>query len=100
MTSIASSLANSTANQVKITNLLVPLANTEVPHVLEDGVKFIEIFSRNGRCQYAFEPTESGTKYRTIPKNVCGYLAGMSFNGKTLYIQSSVSTTIEILELF
>jgi len=83
-----------------ITNLSVPTANTEVDHTLQTNVKKIRIKNRdNGRLQFAFIDTESGTTYITIPPGGEYVEDGLNFALGTLSIQSNkASQTVEILE--
>jgi hypothetical protein len=90
------------ATSSRITNLSVPIAFTEVSHLLQTNVKQLIIRSRNlANLQIAFVSTESGTKYLTIPPGCNLKLDNIEFSSTTLYIQSSTaSTTVEILELY
>lgn len=102
MASIGSSLAVIEAKNILITNLSVPTASNEVSHVLQSGLKYLEISNRgSARTQFAFVSNESGTKYRTIWPNSTWYMNGISFSGKTLYVQCDADTQVlEIIELY
>jgi hypothetical protein len=90
------------ARNIEITNLSVPLASTEVSHVLQSNVKRIVLRARNlAKLQVAFVATESGTKYITVPKGVTLDLDGIDLSSSTIYVQSDkASTTVEILETY
>jgi len=84
-----------------ITNLSIPLANTEVAHVLSSGLKKITVRIRGGtsRAKIAFVATESATKYITIERGAVFSEDGLVLNGQTLYIQTTQAAQIaEILE--
>lgn len=102
MASIGSSLSFGSATQIKVTNLPVPTPNVEVPLVLQDGCRFIEISPRNNRTvtKLAFVSGNSGTIYKTIPRANAWCLSGMTFNGVTLYVQCDQADTLEIVELY
>jgi len=90
------------AKSSKITNLPVPVINTEVPHVLQNGLRSIIVKSRvsNTTLQCAFTATESASKYVTIKKNNVLAIDLLQMDGATLYVQSDKVTTVEILELY
>ena len=90
------------AKNSKITNLSLPLADTEASHVLQNGLRGVIIKSRvsNVQKKLAFTATESGTKYVTIKKNNTFALDLLEWQSKTLYIQAESATTVEILELY
>ena len=100
ITSGVSAATISGATTVTITNLPVPLANTEVSHVLTAGLKMLSIRCRgNAKTQFAFVVTESATKFKTISAGSEWSQESLSFTGKTLYIQTNkVTQTIEIME--
>ena len=90
------------AKNSKITNLALPTPNTEVSHVLQNGLRSVIIKSRvsNVKLQLAFTATESSTKYVTIKKNNTFALDLLEWQSQTLYIQAESATTVEILELY
>ena len=96
------SVSISGAQNNKITNLSIPVANTEVSHGLTASLKQVIIRAREVvELKIAFTATESGTKYLTIPKNASLELINLDFSSTTLYVQSPVgSITVEILELY
>lgn len=103
MGAISSALSIGSAASCRITNLSVPFANNEVSHVLVDGCKYLEINARNTRTitKLAFTLGDSSTIYKTIQKGNAWFLAGMSFNSKTLYVQCDQANEIlEIVELY
>jgi len=83
-----------------ITNLSLPTANTEVDHILQTNVLRLLIKNRNnGRLQFAFVNTESGTNFITIPSGATYDIEGINFAAGTLSIQSNkANQTVEILE--
>lgn len=82
-----------------ITNLSIPLAATEVPHVLQNEVQKIEIRARgSSRLQYSFVSGQSGTVFVTIPRGKSEKIEGINYTG-TIYIQASEgSEIVEITE--
>jgi len=87
----------------EITNLSIPIANTEISHVLQLNLKQLIVKARtNGaKLKVSFVVGESGTKYVTIYPGCVLTLTDLGFSASTLYIQSSkVSTVVEILELY
>lgn len=96
------SVTISASQNIKITNLSMPLANTEYSLLLTNNLKQLIIVSRSmARLQIAFTSTESGTKFITIPKGTSLSLFDLDLTGKTLYIQGDVPTsTVEIMELY
>lgn len=88
------------ATVTKITNLAIATAATEVSHALNDNLRAVIIKSRNtAKLQVAFTATESGTKFVTIHKGTALCLNDLELDSETLYIQSDIATTVEILEL-
>jgi hypothetical protein len=84
-----------------ITNLSLPTINTEVSHVLQNGLHEITIRNRTeAELKISYVSGESGTKYLTINANCVHTLEGLKFTGKTIYIQSPSISTVEILELY
>lgn len=90
------------ASSQKITNLSLPMANTEVSHTLSANLKQIIIKLRGiADLKFSFTATESGTKFITIPKGATLSLIELNFASETVYFQSpKASQTVEILELF
>jgi len=90
-----------TATEPLISNLVMPLADTEYSHVLNDAVKQVLIRCRNSaKIQLSFEVGESDITYLTIPKGVTLNLENIKFHGKVIYVRSNVaSIVLEILEL-
>ena len=90
----------SSASTPTITNLSVPLANTEVSHALTASVKEIYLRVRGiANLQYAFTATESGTKFITVPKGAHHIIEGINITSGTLYVQcDKASQTVEIRE--
>lgn len=88
------------ASTPKITNLVIGLAATEFSHVLNSNLRTLIIKARSrAELKIAFEVGESSTKYITISRGAVLTLNDLEFNSKTLYIQSDIAATIEILEL-
>jgi len=89
-----------------ITNLSLPLINTEVSHTLQDGIAQFMIRNRDKvSTKVAFTSGESGTKYITLEAGAVLTLPDVNFtygvtSFKTIYLQSGIVSTIEILELF
>ena len=85
-----------------ITNLSLPVQDTEYSHSLSTYLRQFSIESRNGgTLKIAFISGESGINYLTIHKKTNFTISDLSFVGITLYIQSSVNNDVaEILELF
>lgn len=83
-----------------ITNLSVPLANTEVSHILQTNLKKIIVRCRGlAKIQFAFTSTDSSTNFITIHPGSTYSEEGLNLTGKTLYLQTSLaSQVVEILE--
>ena len=89
------------ATSEKITNLSLPVADTEVSHTLQDSLKGLLVRARTPAVlKFAFTATESGSKYVTINKGAVLFLTEIEFSTKTIYLQSPTITTVEILELY
>lgn len=89
------------AQNVRITNLVIAIPNSEVNHSLSDGLKVVEFRARGtAEIKYAFTALESGTKYMTVPACSSQTFDGLTLNGKTLYLQTSAATVIEIIEFY
>jgi|PlaIllAssembly_1097288.scaffolds.fasta_scaffold1221359_2 hypothetical protein len=93
-------IANST--NCKITNLSIPLKNTEHSVVLSSNLKQLRIRCREyAILKYSFVSGDSGLKYWSIPKGCTENLIDLDFNGVVLYIQSSHDAiTVEVMELY
>jgi len=101
-TSVYPPITVTNANAEEITPLTLTLANTEYSHVLQDNLTQLRIKCRsNATLQYSFKAGESGTNFWTIPRGCVDNIDGLSFSGKTLYIQSDKPTvTVEVMELY
>lgn len=90
------------AENIKITNLPVILANTEYSLVLQTELKAIRIKCRDiATLQYCFVSGQSNLNYWTVPKGCSDEMININFTGKTLYIRSSkASTIIEVVEFY
>ena len=90
------------ATEALITNLNLTVSGNEYSHSLQSSLKTIEIKSRtNGELKIAFIIGDTAFNYYTIPPRCTFTLSGISFTGKTLYIQSSANNDVaEILEIF
>ena len=90
------------APNVKITNLAIT-ANQEFSHTLEDNTTVLEFKARpsdNASLKYSFTETESGSQYISVPECTGQSFAGIKLSGKTLYLQSPKSCTVEIIEFY
>jgi len=83
-----------------ITNLSLPTLNTEVDHTLQTNLRKLRVKNQgNGRLQFSFVDTESGTKFITIPPGSEYIEDGLNLAAGTLHIQSNKNNqTVEILE--
>ena len=89
------------ATQVKITNLDMPLANTEYSLTLQSGLKQIVIRSRNiTETKVAFVSGESSSNYVTIKPRAVLTLDSLTLTGVSIYLQANTVTVMEIVELF
>lgn len=89
------------AQNVRITNLVVALAATEVIHTLSDGLKVVEFRARGtSEIKYSFTASESGTNYMSVPPCSTQSFTGLTLSGKSLYLQTSTPTVIEIIEFY
>lgn len=85
----------------KITNLDIPISDTEYQHVVTDGTTQIMIKSRNiARLKFAYTSGESAINYVTIEPGTTYSLGNIYLEGVTIYIQSSHTTTLEITEFY
>jgi len=76
-----------------VTNLTVPLANTEVSVALV-AVKKLSIRCRGTSViQYAYILGDSGVLYLTIPRGKSEEIDGINFTG-TLYLQTSEAAQV------
>jgi len=84
----------------KITNLSLPVIDTEVAHALVANLKEIIIRNRDkAEIKFSFVLGESGTKYVTLNAGAVLSLDSLKFTGETIYLQSPKVSTVEILEL-
>lgn len=92
----------SSADNLLITNLSVPVAATEVSLALETDVQQILIRSRiRATLQIGLAVGESGSNYITLKPGAVLTLDKMKLNSQTIYLQSDVgSNTIEILQWY
>jgi hypothetical protein len=83
-----------------ITNLSVPLANTEVSHSIAAGTKKISFKCRGlARIQFSFTSGQSGSNYISLEPGAIYAESGLNLSSLTLYLQTSkASQTVEILE--
>ena len=89
------------STQHKITNKVIATPNSEVSHALSSNLKGLIVRARDiADTKISFTSGESGTKYVTIPKRAALELNDLSFASETLYLQTSIATTVEILELY
>lgn len=95
------SISLSGAQNVKITNLSITLANTEFNHTLQNNLKKLEIHDRtNAKVQFCFVASQSSSTYVTINKG-CNYSQdGLDLSGKTIYLQADKITVVEIIEFY
>lgn len=93
------SVAVDSADTPTIYNLDVPNPNTEYSQVLPNNTKKLLIKSRihNATLQFSFENGESATNFITVPFGTFYESDGLLLVEKTLYVQSTKATTIEIL---
>lgn len=92
----------SSADNLLITNLSVPVAATEVSLALETDVQQILIRSRiRATLQIGLAVGESGSNNITLKPGAVLTLDKMKLNSQTIYLQSDVgSNTIEILQWY
>lgn len=90
------------ATNIRITNLTLTLSDTEYSHSIINNCRKIMLKARTtASLKIAFEVTESGTKYLTIPGNTTFELDDLTLSGKLIYIQSpNGSVVVEILETY
>lgn len=79
-----------------IYNLPLADSNTEYSQALPSGTKKLKIRSRlfNTSLKIAFSSGGSGSTYFTVPFGGTLSLAGISFTGVTVYVQSSRSSNV------
>lgn len=87
------------AQNPKVYNVSVPLANTEVSQALSANTKKFLIRVRDSaRMQLAYEATESSTNFVTVPSGCTYEESELNFTG-TLYFQTNkASQLVEIVE--
>lgn len=82
-----------------ITNFSIPLINTEYQFNFQFNTKKFIIRSRNpARLQFAFVSGDSSINYFTIPVGCSFSEEGVQLQSKSLFVQSSSVTMLEILE--
>lgn len=93
---------NDPASNVKITNITILVANTEMSYVLSDNLKNLWIATRGfDTIKYTFTATESGTTFITLKKGTAHEITDINFTGKTFYFQGPrVGTIVELMEFF
>lgn len=90
----------------KITNLSLPVVNTEVSHAFGDGFSRFMLRSRSKTdIKIAFRVGESGTDYFTLKAGAVLTLPDVDFEfGEitfdTIYLQSDKVSVVEIMELY
>jgi hypothetical protein len=81
-----------------ITNVSIPLANTEYTIAFPANVRSFYIKLRKGAAKFAFTSGQSGSNYLSIYKGSNFALDNIKSNGLSLYIQSNTaSDTLEVL---
>ena len=99
--SISAQVTVAAAQNANIINYVVGTPNSEVSQALNNNLKKLIIRARDlADIKFSFVSGESGTKYVTIPKRASIELDALDFSSKTLYFQTSIATTVEILELY
>ena len=90
------------ATDPKITILTLTNSGVEYSHAFTDTTQVVQIRARNkSELKYSFTSGQSGTNFFTIPACCTESMDGISFLGKTIYIQSPTDGEIvEIKELF
>ena len=85
---------------LKITDLVIASANSEVTHVFQTTIKRFTIAATNkAKLQFSTVLGESGTIFKTIKPFNEYNSQDIDFDSKTLYIQSNIAgTTVEIEE--
>lgn len=84
-----------------VTNKTIATPSTEVSHALQTNVKQLIIRSRAAAdLQIAFISGQSGTTYITLRKGAVFSLDGVNLASSTVYMQASIATTVEILEIY
>jgi len=82
-----------------VSNLSLPVANTEVSFTFPANTKKIYIQERSGlgNVKFSYAVGQSGTTYVTLPKG-CDYEDGIFEQASlTIYLQCDIITIIEIL---
>jgi hypothetical protein len=93
--------ATSVATEINITDLNLSSANTEFSLVLQANLKQLTIRNRSmTTTKFAFIENESGTDYSTIPPGCERTITNIDFNDKILYVQASIISVVEIIELY
>ena len=91
-----------TSQNAPITNLSIPLANTEYSLALQNSLKKVIIRCRgDAKLQLTFVSGETNTKYFTIEKNNSLELSDLDLSSTTLYVRSDkASQIVEIWEFY
>lgn len=89
------------APNVLITNLSITTTNFEFSHTLQNNVSVLEFKARGGEeFKYAFTANESGSNYITVPACSGQAFSNIKLVSQTLYLQSSATCIIEIIEFY
>ena len=87
------------SQSVKITNLNI--GTSEVGHSLQNNIKQLLIRNRSMNItNFAFTSGESGTNYITLNAGCVFHVSNIDFVGKSLFVKSSDTSILEIIEFF
>lgn len=100
-TSLPVSITVDSPDTPKITNITIPVANTEQSHIFAANTKRILMRLRGiGKLQYSFTSGQSGTSFITMKKGNSEEFNALDLSvATTIYFQSpKAGETLEILE--
>lgn len=92
----------SPSTSTKITNLDLPVADTEVSFALTTNVKQFLVRSRElAELKLSFTIGESGVKYVSVVEGAVWFIKDIDFTGESIYLQSpTANIVVEIVETF
>lgn len=93
---IIAGVGGSSDTTADILNITVAVANNEVSQALPANTKGFIIKARNARLQLAYEVGESGTTYVSVPRGT-SFQDDNFYANQTLYFQTNIATTVELI---
>lgn len=93
---VKDAISGTTDTTPQIYNVVVATANNEVSQTLPANTKGFIIHARNATLQFSYQSGQSGTVFVTVP-NGASFKDENFYSSQTLYFQTSIATTVELI---